>query len=136
MNHQHGEAFAIMTYRSDDGTETERIWNSRDGVTPFVVTLRSGKVAHHVDWSSDVYAPDHRPQPGERMFVDLTPERARELALRNARQAFAEARPGLDPRVRWATPEAMAETLVAEYLRPGAPDLVEVPASPEGGEPA
>ena len=51
--YRHPEAFMIMTYRADDGIEEERIWNSRDGVTPFVITLRNGKQATHVDWGQD-----------------------------------------------------------------------------------
>ena len=84
-SHQHREAFCLMQYQADDGTEVEWIWNSRDGVTPFVITLRSGKSARHVDWSGDIYAPDHRPQPGDRIFVDLIPERAIER-----RRAFVD----------------------------------------------
>lgn len=74
--HHHAEAFRLMRYQADDGTEDEWIWNSRDGVTPFIVTLRSGKSARHVNWAGDIYNPDHRPKPGDRIFVDLTPERA------------------------------------------------------------
>jgi len=45
MSYRHAGAFCLMTYRADDGTEEEQVWNSRDGVTPFVITLRSGKAA-------------------------------------------------------------------------------------------
>jgi hypothetical protein len=76
----HGEAFMLMTYRADDGTEEEVIWNSRDGVTPFVITLRSGKQATHVSWREDRRVPGYQPAAGERIFVDLTPQRAWELA--------------------------------------------------------
>lgn len=75
-DHAHGEAFRLMHYRSDDGTEDEWIWNSRDGVTPFVITLRSGKEAKHINWQDDPYVPDYVPQPGERIFVDLAPASA------------------------------------------------------------
>lgn len=83
--HAHREAFCHMLYRADDGSEEEWIWNSRDGVTPFVVTLRSGKPARHVEWNRDRYDPEHVPQPGERIFVDLVPEKAIER-----RRAFVE----------------------------------------------
>jgi hypothetical protein len=117
--HGHAEAFKLMTYRSDDGTESETIWNSRDGVTPFVITLRSGKQATHVDWQNDRYAPDHKPAPGDRIFVDLTRERALEFARANL-ERYAQT--GAD----------MAKAPSAEHLaddwfsRPGAPDLIEV----------
>jgi hypothetical protein len=66
--YQHAEAFCLMTYRSDDGTEEEVVWNSRDGVTPLVITLLSGQKATHVNWSADRPHPDHKPQHGERYF--------------------------------------------------------------------
>src|SRR5712671_4410544 len=81
---QHAEAFCRILYRSDDGTEEEWLWNSRDGVVPFVVGSRSGKEMTHVEWQRDEFRPDYQPQPGERIFVDLTVERARALAIRNA----------------------------------------------------
>lgn len=126
--YQHAEAYCLMTYRADDGTEEERVWNSRDGVTPFLITLRSGKVASHTDWRGDVCVPDHVPAPGSRMFVDLTPERADELALAAARRFFAEdSHTGRMARAEYHSPEDLAVTLRANYLqRPGEPVLVEV----------
>ena len=67
--YQHAEAFCLMTYRSDDGSEEEVIWNSRDGVTPFTVRLLSGKRATHVNWAADQASPGHKPGPGERYFA-------------------------------------------------------------------
>lgn len=117
--HTHSEAFCLMQYQADDGSEIEMIWNSRDGVTPFVITLRSGKQARHVNWGQDVYAPDHKPQPGDRIFTDLTPERARRSAAR-----MVDAHPEYLPAD--TTREEMIDRLAAEYATPGAPDLVEV----------
>jgi len=57
-----------MTYRSDDGSETEQIWNSRDGVTPFVIRSRSGKEMTHVNWQHDKPIPNHRLKHGDRFF--------------------------------------------------------------------
>jgi hypothetical protein len=116
-NYQHAEAFRLMTYVSDDGTETEQIWNSRDGVTPFVISLRSGKAATHTG-RRDIYAPEYVPVPGERMFVDLTPERALDAARRNLERWAAE---GMD-----MTDAPTAEQLANEYVYPGAPNLIEV----------
>jgi hypothetical protein len=67
-DYEHAEAFCLMTYRSDDGTEEEVIWNSRDGVTPFTIALRSGKPASHVDWGADRPQPGHKLQHGQRYF--------------------------------------------------------------------
>jgi hypothetical protein len=121
MTYNHTEAFCLMKYRSDDGTEEEIIWNSRDGVTPFVIILKSGKSASHVEWNNDRCVPNHVPFPGSRVFVDLTRERALEIAKENL--------------ARWKDDSVMvhygpyppAEKLAVEYLdRHGAPDLVTV----------
>lgn len=69
--HQHREAFCLMQYEADDGSECVTIWNSRDGVTPFVTTLPSGKEARHVRWGEDIYAPDHQPTPGDLVWADM-----------------------------------------------------------------
>lgn len=116
--HNHPEAFCLMTYQADDGSETETIWNSRDGVTPFGLTLRSGKPARHINWQGDVYAPNHVPKPGDRIFVDLTEERARQNALR-----MVNLHPQYIP--AGETAEKMVDLVVANH-QPGAPDLIEV----------
>jgi hypothetical protein len=120
--YQHGEAFCLMAYRADDGTEEETIWNSRDGVTPFVITLRSGKTATHVDWHRDRRVPDYQPRPGERIFVDLTEDKAREYARRNRRHYLRQGYDGV--------PSIAA--LARDYLHDGqAPDLIEVTDDPQ-----
>lgn len=108
-----------MTYRSDDGTQEEVIWNSRDGVTPFVITSRSGKEMSHVDWRSDQCIPNYKPQVGERVFVDLTYEKALEYAQRNLAKYAS---------MGWDMTDAPSpENLAEDYMKPkGAPDLVEV----------
>ena len=73
--HRSAEAFKLMSYESVDGSVFVRIWNSRDGVTPFIVS-RQGQELTHVRWESDVYAPLHRPSPGDLVFIDMTMERA------------------------------------------------------------
>lgn len=126
--YKHAEAFCLMTYRSDDGSEEEIIWNSRDGVTPFVITLRSGKEARHVDWGSDRRLPDYQPPAGSRIFVDLTPEVALQRARANAERWYADpGETGAIAREMYPSAEVMAELLAQDYLKPGAPDLVEVP---------
>jgi len=42
----------------------------------------SDVAATHVEWGSDVYAPDYVPRVGELVFVDLTPELAQAAAER------------------------------------------------------
>lgn len=82
-DYNHAEAFALMKYVSDDGTERELIWNSRDGVTPFTTTCIHGdKTMTHVGWRNDVCNPDYVPLVGSRVWVDMTPEIATEHATR------------------------------------------------------
>ncbi len=68
-----------MKYQCDRCHEIETIWNSREHVTPFIVMCPKdgcrGESAH-IDWQGDVYAPNHHPKPGDRIFVDLTMEKA------------------------------------------------------------
>ncbi len=42
----HAEAFALMTYREVGGTEVLTVWNSRDGVTPFIINIGEKKYEH------------------------------------------------------------------------------------------
>lgn len=35
--HLHKEAFCLMLYRGVESGEEEWLWNSRDGVTPFII---------------------------------------------------------------------------------------------------
>ncbi|MFL6138836.1 MAG: hypothetical protein ACJ74O_13685 [Frankiaceae bacterium] len=123
--YEHPEAYCLMTYQAIDG-ETEVIWNSRDGVTPYVIGLRSGKEARHVNWPSDRCVPDYLPPLGSRIFVDLTEARARQLARANAERLWATYPPSHQ---QFATVDDLAEMLAGEYLKSvgdGAPDLIEV----------
>lgn len=86
---QHSEAFALMWYACECG-HRERIWNSRDGVTPFCGIscpscggkdpLRHGKLQRrgltHVHWQLDEPAPNHRLIDGQRFFRDGTRDEA------------------------------------------------------------
>lgn len=91
--HAHGEAFHLMRYRSDDGLEEETLWNSRDGVTPFVISNKDRtKSMTHVDWGKDVYAPDHVPKPGDRVFADMTPEHSAVLAAEHVERYWEDPR--------------------------------------------
>lgn len=77
--YRHAEAFRIMQYRCNGG-HTEYIWNSRDGVTPFMLKCRHcERDTTHVNWRGDVLAPDHQLKPGDRFWRDGTHEEAREI---------------------------------------------------------
>lgn len=70
--HKHAEAFHLMQYQDEITGEIEWLWNSRDGVTPFMITSRRGNTAQHIAWSEDKYLPNYVPKSGERIFVDAT----------------------------------------------------------------
>ncbi len=86
MTYKHKEAFCLMTYRCGDCGHEERIWNSRDGVTPFCLACPKCKGHNHchADWHNDRLAPLHSicMQPGDRYFANMTMERAREYAVK------------------------------------------------------
>lgn len=130
--HQHKEAFALMKYRADDHHLEEVLWNSRDGVTPFVLSMKDGSPGTHIDWRSDQYAPDHMPQVGDRIFIDLTVARAHEIAVEQAQVTWDKpTRVDLSYSVKDAfeSPEAFAAMLLEGLLQEverGAPDVVEV----------
>lgn len=119
--YQHKEAFCLMKYRSDDGTEEELIWNSRDGVTPFVITLRSGKFARHIEWDKDQCLPDYVPPKNSRIFVDLTKQRARDLVAQTILKYEVDG-----TFAKYGRPKDVEEELFKSYFKPGAPDIKEV----------
>jgi len=116
--HVHGEAFAVMKYRSEDGEE-ELLWNSRDGVTPFCITLKSGKEARHVDWADDKHCHNHmiHMRAGDRYFADLDPESALAAAEANVERWWEH--PEYPMSARWATKEDAARDLAKGYVGDG-----------------
>ena len=79
----HREAFTLMWYVCQC-EHRECVWNSRDGVTPFIIGCPScGKpTLTHDSWNLDCYMPDHQPHRGQRYFRDGTPAEAREIMRR------------------------------------------------------
>lgn len=71
----------LMLYKCTKCGAEEKIWNSRDGITPFGISCREcGEFAQHEHWEKDVFNPFYSPPDGSRVFVDLTLERAKEKA--------------------------------------------------------
>lgn len=121
--YRHAEAFCLMKYATKDGSEVEWLWNSRDGVTPFIIRSRAGNEMHHVDFWLDRPVPNYQPLPSERIFVDLTPERAEQFARRRIERYWND---GEYPMSRtFETQEQALAELVKGMLRPGAPDVIE-----------
>jgi len=125
----HVEAFCLMRYASDDRNTQELVWNSRDGVTPFVIQSKDGTTElTHIDWKQDQCLPDYRPQSGDRIFVDMTPERAHEHAVTQVKKEWdREPFPMRSRTDLWETPHEAVEYLAQRYLeRSGQPDLITV----------
>jgi hypothetical protein len=122
------DAFVVMRYRAlDDAAEVEEVWNSRDGLAPYSILLKSGRVATHVDWTSMVHRPDYTPPPGSRVIVDLTEAIATEKANAYARKIWDDkGAEGMLARHQYKTVEDMITVLTAN-IRPGEPTLVDVP---------
>ena len=79
MQFKHKEAFCIMQYQNQRTKEIEKLWNSRDGVTPFMILSKDKKDDMiHINWGQDKIDPHFDPPIGSRIFMDLTEERARE----------------------------------------------------------
>lgn len=118
--HVHPEAFCIMAYRCRQCGHIEHIWNSRDGVSPFLESCpKCDDTAHHSVWQFDWFRPGHKPLPGERIFVDLTREHALEAAPDIMARSAASGYP-YD-----GTPEEFAEVLL-KSASPGSPHTVTV----------
>lgn len=109
--HRHVEAFCLMWYACPCGHQ-ERYWNSRDGVTPFCTrcpSCDSPKMGslQHVRWKEDVYAPNHKPAHGQRLWVDMTRKRAESHARGRIESARAQG---------YEIPEERFESLVLNIM--------------------
>ncbi len=80
--HLHVEAFCLMWYACQSCQHREQFWNSRDGVTPFGTTCPSCGASElmHTEFYRDSYMPNHTPAFGQRVWVDMTKERAESYA--------------------------------------------------------
>jgi hypothetical protein len=87
----HGEAFCLMTYRTKTGKAEEVIWNSRDGVTPFIIYSLDGQQLEHVEWQRDRCVPTFIPPIGSRAFITQTREGARAAAERIVLRKWGDA---------------------------------------------
>lgn len=121
-DYKHAEAFCLMKYATRDGRTVEWLWNSRDGVTPFIIRSQSGDEMNHVDFNLDRHMPSYKPLPGERVFIDMTPAKAREYATR--RVQFFWDHPQTSMSKMFDTKEAAIEAMYQDIYRAGAPDIV------------
>ena len=129
-DHQFGEAFCLMKYATRNGKESEVLWNSRNGVTPFGISMRSGRLGDHVEWQGDVRDPDHwmKLEAGDRIFVDLT----REESARYRREYVdewwdREVFGGYKMSEQWESKTEAVRAMVEDDMsHEGSPDVVEV----------
>jgi hypothetical protein len=121
--YKHAEAYMLMLYTSKGGTRNELIWNSRDGVTPFIVRGFSGEELTHASFKKDVRIERLLPPVGMRIFVDLSPKRAREVG-----NAWADNFWDAGLKHYFPTKEAAVLSWVS-HLHDGEPDLVTVDAA-------
>lgn len=86
--YNHAEAFCLMTYKCDSCGKEEELWNSRDGVTPFIIGCKhcDGEAAH-INFHRDSRLTDYKPLLGQRIFVDMTEEKKKEIAELRFEQA-------------------------------------------------
>lgn len=79
--YMHGEAFCLMRYRCQKCQSIELLWNSRDGVTPFIIgsACCSGEQSQHINFHQDI---PHKllPAAANRVFIDTTMDKAKEYA--------------------------------------------------------
>lgn len=122
--YNHGEAFRLMKYVDSEGT-IEWIWNSRDGVTPFVVMSLAGLESMHTDWGNDPYLPNHIPKIGDRVFVDITEESARPRAIEFVEKFWSD--PKYPMSEAYESKEAAVQMYVDTWTKDkGAPDVIVV----------
>lgn len=143
MEFAHNEAFMHMQYRTDDGRVTEWVWNSRDGVTPFVISI-GDRQATHISWAQDRRDVEYVPSVGERIFVTLCTKRMEELAWKKVNMfwdhpeypmsgRFADKQEAFDLLMKDLTePHIPAEIIASQgidmetYVHDPGPDLVVV----------
>jgi hypothetical protein len=126
--HLFPERFNLMKYASDDGHVVEWLWNSRNGVTPFMILAKDGETdLRHADWQGDIKDPDHIPMPGDRVFVDWSKEDAKKFYHKMTVENWnAENYP---TSAYGDTVEEVAEALVRDGWREGDPCVRTVAAS-------
>jgi len=110
VKYNHAEAFAVMLYEGQVTKRIVTIWNSRDGVTPFLVDI-DGELFQHIMWKADRCAPDHKLAPGELFFRDTSPEDAKQAATQVVDKCW--------PELKGARREKRIAELVPQMLEQG-----------------
>ena len=70
--YKHAEAYCLMKYRCEKCGFTEKVWNSRDCVTPFIINCpKCNGHMQHTDWNEDKRVENYIPAIGQRVFIDM-----------------------------------------------------------------
>jgi len=87
--YNHAEAFCLMTYVCNDCNVSEELWNSRDGVTPFIISCDKckGDMEHSFKKPDECF-PDYEPEDGMRIFTDLTLDKFRSIQLKRVKKVW------------------------------------------------
>lgn len=121
--YEHEDAYRLMRYASRDGQTVEWIWNSRDGKAPAGIVGRDGKTEmRRVGWFHAPRLLDYRPQPGERIVVDMSPEQSRQAAIALVGKYWDQ--PASALRRVCPSPEVAVERLLASPFAPFGPEIV------------
>jgi len=126
--YNHVEAFCLMRYQDKVTKEIKVIWNSRDGVTPFGVTSKDGNESFHVEWEQDRCVPDHVPEVGSNIFIDLTRKKYLEYQREVVERYWEDDENSIQssPQYKGMTKEEVAILFTANGWQEGMPDTVEV----------
>lgn len=126
--YRHPEAFCLMQYKDEVTGEIEIVWNSRDGVTPFMIPSRRGNNSVHCNWRNDIRAVNFRPAPGMRIFVDIEPRMILANTINYVNLHWdLHLHPFYMPmRYSFKTKEEAIKALIDADCRTGAPWLVEI----------
>ena len=127
--YNHPEAFCLMQYQDQVTKEIEILWNSRDGVTPFIIDSRAGNEAQHINWRQDRCCPGFVPKSGMRIFVDASPKHAH---IQESARSYVEQYWDLDigggmtmSRTMQMSKDQAIEHFIAEWTSPGSPTIIE-----------
>lgn len=127
-NFQHKEAFCKMKYVCEACGAVEYLWNSRDGVTPFMISCdQQGCDGHmqHKNFSQDrvMFSPDNEIN---RIFVDMTVEEAKRLAEEGFEKRGRRMMEDW-PHLKKLGKEKMIESAFEDFYRDGeAPNIIYV----------
>lgn len=117
--YNHAEAFSLMTYccESLKCNNRIRVYNSRDGVTPYVTMcpICKGEMVHSF---RDVFYPDYALKPGDYYFRDMTREELLEALRYQVERYYSTRQGGSDDEK-----EAVLQRLFESQWREGIPAL-------------